>query len=123
MQRRFQILVALALCLSVGLHWSFLQAVAWTGMLATYASQGSLSQALQKTFDGQHPCKLCKIVRAGCESDSKQCPGSTVSKLDPWLHTEQTLFFFPQLIFHPVSVTLAGLTRSEPPPLPPPLVA
>jgi hypothetical protein len=55
--RLSKLVLALALAGSIGLHWAFLQAVAWTGMVASYACILPISEALQKTFDGKHPCQ------------------------------------------------------------------
>jgi hypothetical protein len=64
-------LVVLALVLSTGLHWAALQTVAWTTMLADNLRQQSLTQAVSQTFDGQHPCCLCKAIAAGKQSEKK----------------------------------------------------
>jgi len=55
--RLSKLVLALALASSIGLHWAFLQAVAWMGMVASYARVLPISEALQKTFDGKHPCQ------------------------------------------------------------------
>lgn len=60
-----------ALLAATGAHWAALQSVAWTTMLANNLKSGSLSQALEKTFDGRHPCPLCKAVAAGKKSETK----------------------------------------------------
>jgi hypothetical protein len=64
-------LVVLALVLSTGLHWVALQTIAWTTMLADNLRQQSLNEAVTQTFDGQHPCCLCKAIAAGKESEKK----------------------------------------------------
>jgi hypothetical protein len=64
-------LVVLALVLSTGLHWAALQTVAWTTMLADNLRQQSLTEAVSQTFDGQHPCRLCKAIAAGKQSEKK----------------------------------------------------
>ena len=66
-----KIVLVLALACSIGLHWTFLQAVAWTGMIATYSRNATLGEALVKTFDGQHPCKLCQEIAKGAGSERK----------------------------------------------------
>ena len=53
--RIIRILVAVSLMLSIGLHWDLLQIVAWGGMLVKYAQDGSIQDAIEKTFDGEHP--------------------------------------------------------------------
>jgi hypothetical protein len=71
-----------ALCLSVGFHWLALQSVAWTTMLVVNAGQGSLSEAVAKTFDGAHPCSLCHAVATGTKTEKKSEVQSTTSKID-----------------------------------------
>lgn len=72
------------LCLSLGLHWLLLQSVAWIGMVVKYSQSGSIKAALVKTFDGQHPCKLCKVVQDGKKSEKKQHAQKPAQKLDPF---------------------------------------
>ncbi len=54
--------MVLGLCAALGLHWFALQSVAWVGMLVHYSSCGSVASAVEKTFDGKHPCPLCKAI-------------------------------------------------------------
>lgn len=58
-------LVVLTLIYVVGAHWFLLQSAAWVGMVVKFSQADSLEVALQKTFDGQHPCRICKIVKSG----------------------------------------------------------
>jgi hypothetical protein len=46
-----------------GGHWLILQSVAWTKMIADYSRSSSLGTALAFTFDGQHPCEMCKLIQ------------------------------------------------------------
>lgn len=67
--RRLHRIAVLFLCLSlfssIGGHWVVLQSVAWAQMLGTFARTESIQTAAVKTFDGKHPCEICKkIVRA-----------------------------------------------------------
>ena len=84
-----KVLVGLALALSLGLHWALLQTVAWTGMLFRYSQQATLAEAIAKTFDGRHPCSLCKVIeqaRSSEKQEQKDQPKFPASKLDPaWL--------------------------------------
>ena len=63
--------VVLALCLSIGPHWVVLQSVAWGTMVVGYSQHGSLSQAIAQTFDGDHPCNLCKRISTARNSEKK----------------------------------------------------
>jgi len=60
------------LVLSLGLHWGLLQTVAWTGMLINNSCIGSFKEAVSKTFDGEHPCCLCKAIKQGRTEERKQ---------------------------------------------------
>jgi hypothetical protein len=86
------------LVLSLGLHWALLQTVAWTGMLLTYSRGTSLSEAVTKTFDGQHPCALCKFVENGRaeEKEQEQQQLKPGSKFDCGLIWQQVDFAFRQ---------------------------
>ena len=75
-------LITLALAGSIGLHWSFFQVVAWTGMVISYSQNASLTEAVSKTFDGQHPCKLCKQIAKSKRSEKKTDCKSELSKLE-----------------------------------------
>ncbi|MBL9160057.1 MAG: hypothetical protein JNJ70_21425 [Verrucomicrobiales bacterium] len=56
----------------LGGHWLALQMVAWMGMFAVNSQQGDLAGALEKTFDGKHPCPLCAAVEAGQQKEKEQ---------------------------------------------------
>ena len=53
----------IVLVLSLGLHWAVLQTIAWTGMIIHYSRDASFSEAVSKTFDGHHPCSMCKVIK------------------------------------------------------------
>jgi hypothetical protein len=63
--------IVVALACSIGLHWGFLQAVAWVGMLVNYSQDAPFEEAVVKTFDGKHPCALCKQIAQGKRSEKK----------------------------------------------------
>jgi len=67
---------------SIGLHWTLLQAVAWAGMIVTYSQEAPLGEAVVKTFDGQHPCKLCEQIAKGQQSEKKSDSKSELKKLE-----------------------------------------
>jgi hypothetical protein len=70
--RLAKILVVAALVAMTGGHWLLLQSVAWTSMLADNLSCGSVTEAVVRTFDGKHPCPLCKAIAAGKKSEHKR---------------------------------------------------
>lgn len=65
-------LVVVVLVCATGGHWAALQSAAWAGMIFSYSQTDSLSVALEKTFSGQHPCKLCKVVEEGKKSERQE---------------------------------------------------
>jgi hypothetical protein len=66
-----KIFLVLALMATLGAHWALIQTVAWTAMLADNLHSGSFCAAVTKTFDGNHPCDLCKAIAAGKQSEKK----------------------------------------------------
>lgn len=72
MNSRFAKAIALIAGVHVlGGHWLTLQIVAWMGMFAVNSQQGDLGSALEKTFDGKHPCPLCCAVEAGQKKEKE----------------------------------------------------
>jgi hypothetical protein len=74
--------VIVALVATTGAHWTLLQTVAWTTMLADNLHSTSLHEALVKTFDGKHPCCLCKTIAAGKRSEQKKEFTAQMQKLE-----------------------------------------
>lgn len=120
-----RIATVLMLVLSLGLHWAVLQTVAWTGMIIAYSQNDSLQGAVGKTFDGQHPCPMCKAIKQGRAEErqqSQQKSDSTV-KLEFPLLTESLRLTAPEFGAD-VCFFIPHLTSSasEPPTPPPRLV-
>ena len=110
----------LALASSIGLHWAFLQSVAWVGMIANYSRTSTLGEAVVKTFDGQHPCKLCKKIASGARSEKKAEYGLEMKKFEfPYV---AVLFIFraPSLYWETGAGDDIAALLSQPPPIPPP---
>ena len=63
--------VIVALVATTGVHWATLQTVAWAAMLADNLRSHPIAEAVTCTFDGQHPCCLCKAIAAGKKSEKK----------------------------------------------------
>jgi hypothetical protein len=72
MRAGLRLVTVLLLVLTLGLHWALLQTVAWTGMLVSYSRGASFQEAVAKTFDGQHPCCLCKAIQNGRAEEKQQ---------------------------------------------------
>lgn len=107
---------------SIGAQWVVLQSAAWVGMAVSYSIKaGSLTEGLSETFDGQHPCPMCKLVDQGKKSE-KKAPVEHATKL------KLDLFSQPRAIFVVVpfeqhfapAENEAALRRHISPPVPPP---
>lgn len=127
MSRLPQILVVAALVVSIGLHWAVLQSAAWVGMAVAYSvEKGSLTEGLSDTFDGDHPCPLCKAVKQGQDSESKsqddQAPTTKTKevKLTLALVTVPKFVFSPSAPQHWIMTSSDLKTRREEPVTPPP---
>ena len=112
--------VVTALTLTLGAHWILLQSVAWMGMVVTYSQTDSLTVAISKTFDGQHPCKICKVVRKGQQASEKQETVKVEKQIDSFLIPASTRIPEPPA-FEVATSTLAHFAdRFDPPASPPP---
>ena len=77
LKRYAQLILVILTALSVGLQWGVVQVVGWIGMTWEFSQSETLSDALKMTFDGQHPCELCKLVAQEgplADTDGKQAP-------------------------------------------------
>ncbi|NBZ95740.1 MAG: hypothetical protein EBR40_04830 [Proteobacteria bacterium] len=62
--RIMTMMMALALFVAIGGPLAVLQGVAWATMIRDYSRTGSVTAAVEKTFDGKHPCAMCKKIAA-----------------------------------------------------------
>jgi len=63
LKRLLHALLVFLTCLQLcGGPQGFMQCVAWAGMLASYASERTAAEAVEMTFDGEHPCALCLAI-------------------------------------------------------------
>jgi len=74
--------VVISLVAMLGAHWMLLQTVAWTTMLADNLHSSSFHDAVRKTFDGRHPCPICRAIAAGKKSEKKTESISQTQKLE-----------------------------------------
>lgn len=49
-----------------------LQVVAWSGMIVARTTEQGVAAAVESTFDGEHPCPLCKALKTAQETEDKQ---------------------------------------------------
>jgi hypothetical protein len=114
------VLAAMMLGLAGG-HWAILQTVAWTKMIVVYSRASSVRTAITQTFDGQHPCKMCKLIQKAKQSSKQQELQQPSSRHDTAFF-EACAFTFP----NPPCSWIAPIadfafpSRNDPPPVPPP---
>ena len=89
-------LLIAAMFSAFGGHWVLLQSVAWTSMAFSNAKHANLTQALEKTFDGQHPCELCKRIEKARQSEKKQDPQIAITKITFFYETRVIALVSPR---------------------------
>ena len=120
LKRIGHVLLILAVLTVTGTHWLVLQSVAWTTMLAGHLQSGSLAQAVERTFDGKHPCSLCKQIAKGKQEEKKSEYRIDLKKLE-FSYAPTAFVFSAPTHFNLLPAendSAAQLTDS--PPVPPP---
>jgi hypothetical protein len=92
-------------------------------MAISYSQCAPLSEALRKTFDGDHPCELCKVVQNGRKAAQKQSLSKLETRLDFLLTQSPPLLYPPPPVVIPASTVRNENLRIDPPPTPPPRTA
>jgi hypothetical protein len=107
------------------MHWTLLQTVAWTGMVISYSQRAPLREAISKTFDGKHPCVLCKAIQNGRAEEQKRDSQqlNTPVKLDAAVVWQGTDFIFSAERGRTPSRDACFSARQEAPPKPRPRLA
>jgi len=75
------ILVFAVFCMANGSDF-IAQGFAWGTMIIDYSSHDTVVEAVLKTFDGNHPCKICKKVDEQQHSQTKRMMEAGLRKLD-----------------------------------------
>ena len=110
--------------LALGTAPLVVQSVAWGLMLVEYSRTSTFTTAVEMTFDGSHPCSLCREVQKQQEEGEKKQEARAMLR-DLVLFHESTsvctaspeTFSHPQKLGHdPASLG----TRTQRPPVPPP---
>ena len=92
-------------------------------MIVDYSRHANLQTAIVQTFDGKHPCAMCRMIEAGRQSTqpAQQEIRTPVTPDNDVLFTTIIAFDCDQ----PDACVVAAVasshpTRSDPPPVPPP---
>jgi hypothetical protein len=121
MSRRLRCLAVVLLSVSLGCHWALMQGVAWVAMFADHVRTEPVPVALTRTFDGEHPCEICKVVQAGRAAERQDSAQLKLEKLEPVPLASPSLQGFPEAA--PVKARPSAKIwqdRTGVPPVPPP---
>lgn len=78
-----------------GAHWALLQGGAWAGMLVARAARTDVATAVETTFDGAHPCRMCLAVQDGQKEQQQREKESRTSVVSEMLKAN---FLLPQRV-------------------------
>jgi hypothetical protein len=113
-------LLILALLGAMGAHWTVLQTIAWTTMLADNLQTASFSEAVTKTFAGNHPCGLCHNIKKGKKAEKSTEFSLTLKKLEFVSVRPAFIFSAPQRFDFIPQLQTSFATVLVEPPVPPP---
>ncbi len=116
-----QVLMLLVLFAASGGHWMALQSLAWTRMLLSYSRDGKIVAAVAKTFDGRHPCSLCKEVEKSKQTEPQPTRDMQVENLAAFVEpTPVVVMRADGVSWTMENPEWRGEARSEQPTAPPP---
>lgn len=118
--RLAKVAMILALVCSIGLHWAVFQSLAWLGMVVSYSQGSTFNEALAKTFDGKHPCALCKEIDKSKRSEKKSEFPLQLKKLEFLAVKAPFIFAAPTHFWHLMATDNCSKSVLLTPPTPPP---
>jgi hypothetical protein len=121
-------LLIAVLLISISAPWAILQSAAWLGMAVAYSvEEGSVGEGLSMTFDGEHPCPLCKFVKAETSKEGNSKQESSVNqpslKQHLFVQTNDLILTPPAGRKIPAAENQIPLRRANVPSLPPPRIS
>jgi hypothetical protein len=118
-----RVFLAIALCLCLGAHWAVLHSVAWGAMIVQYSQHASLATAVKQTFDGEHPCQLCKQIKTVEHSQKTKDVLAFTIKPDLICTARVIQLRSPCVPFYFDKLLVSAVVRTHSPPTPPPRFA
>jgi hypothetical protein len=94
--------------------------MAWLGMVVSYSQAAPLSEALEKTFDGRHPCCLCKEIAKARQTDKKPESVSTTKRFEFSYSSTTFVFLAPSFFWELIYADDSSPNVTRTPPVPPP---
>lgn len=89
-------------------------------MVISYSQDASLKEALIKTFDGRHPCPLCKEIAKSRRSEKKSPAQAPSKKFECIAGSVRFVFGAPRRFLHLRKVLESFKSLPITPPTPPP---
>jgi hypothetical protein len=121
LNRFTRIIAASLLALFLGVHWFALQSVGWASMLVSRSQTAGWQEAVRTTFDGEHPCEVCKLVSAGRKAEKQPVVEFKVTKIEAGVPSDQVSIPEPPAAGRvAVVIVLVPPSFSASPTLPPP---
>ncbi len=118
-----QYLLIAAMFFALGGHWLVLQTVAWGGMIVDYSRGARWTEAVEKTFDGQHPCGMCKSIASTRQTEKKHEAFTVVKKIDVFHQAVVVFVGVATECWEQEIADVAANARAEQPAVPPPRFA
>ena len=114
------VLMIFAVLAATDIHWLVLQSIAWTTMLAKNLQNDSFGDSVHRTFDGKHPCCLCKEIAKGKQSEKKTDLQAELKPLE-FSYTNNEFVFCPPSNFYEIrAADEMALLLTRAPAVPPP---
>ena len=89
-------------------------------MVISYSQNASLTEALEKTFDGKHPCQLCKKIADSKRSEKKSDSDLDLKKFEFSFVESLFVFSAPAFLDGQTPANDSALALVQTPPVPPP---
>lgn len=118
-----RLLLLIALMVSIGGQWALLQTAAWVRMTVVYSAQtGSVVEGLTRAFDGTHPCRMCRAIKKGTDSERKDPKQETAKQKLELFSQERVLIVFAAPVARQTFAEAeeSASKRTIMPPTPPP---
>lgn len=90
-------------------------------MILTYSKSESLTVAVEQTFDGEHPCGMCKDISQSKKSEEKPASAKSDKKIESLAGaSSEALFVFAPDPLWSVCDPCFIAGHADSPPVPPP---
>lgn len=89
-------------------------------MLVENLQTESLDRAIVTTFDGKHPCCLCKQIAKSKQSEKKSDSETTLRRLDFWYSISDFALYPPAEFYELRAANETALLIDHAPAVPPP---